>query len=130
MHEYSMVQGVVEAALEQVRSHNALRATRLKLEIGDLAFLADGPLHQAFGQLTAGTELEGAELVVERVHATLVCPGCGHEGPVALPAGAEDDHHNLPPLACPDCGELPEITSGSGVVIRDLELEVEDTAEV
>ncbi len=96
---------------------------------GAPAFPANEPLQQAFGQLTAGTELEGAELVVERVRATLVCPGRGHEGPVALPEGAEDDHHNLPPMACPECGELPEITSGSGVVIRDLELEVEDTAE-
>ncbi len=126
MHELSMVQDVVDAALTEAARHNARRVTRLKLEVGDLAFLADAPLQQAFDQLSRGTSLEGAELVVVRLRTTIMCPACGHTGLVGLSPGTEADHHHLPPLECPQCGGPPEITSGSGVVLRDLELEMDE----
>ncbi len=146
MHEYSLVQSVVEAALAEVAEHNALRATRMKLEVGEFAFCSDEALHHAWSLLVPDTPLADCQLEVERVQATLECPSCGYHGPAPVPPGAAEesasppgspplqqsathpaeDHHHLPPLACPKCGGVPELASGSGLIIRNMELELEE----
>jgi len=148
MHEYSMAQSVFESALAQVEQHKALRVIKLKLEVGELSFVTNEPLRHSFAMIAPGTPLEGCELEIVHIPAAVGCSACGYEGPVVLPSESEDesasstgshshthnedhdhdahDHHKLPPLQCPKCGEMPEIISGSGVVVRDMELELED----
>lgn len=148
MHEYSMAQSVFESALAVVKKHNALRVIKLKLEVGELSFVGDEPLRHSLAMIAPGTPLEGCELEIVRIPATIGCTACGYEGQVELSSGSDDgsassmdapsheshedhDHdadgqHKLPPLQCPKCGKMPEITGGSGVVVRDMEMELEE----
>lgn len=143
-----MAQSVFDSALALARKHKALRVVSLKLEVGELSFVGNEPLRHSFEMIAPDSPLEGCELEIVRVPATVGCSACGYKGPVELPPSVEDesaspsgspphehhddhdhiahDHHNLPPLQCPKCGEMPEVIGGSGVVVRDMELELEE----
>lgn len=120
-----MAQSVFDSALALAKKHKALRVIRLKLEVGELSFVGNEPLRHSFEMIAPDSPLEGCELEIVRVPATVGCSACDYKGPVELPPGAEEDHHNLPPLECPKCGEVPEVIGGSGVIVRDMELELE-----
>lgn len=67
MHEFSTMQGIVSAIREEGRKHNAKAITKVWLEIGELTFLGEEQLRFAFDVLTEGTEMEGAELIIQKV---------------------------------------------------------------
>ena len=113
MHELSIAQAVVTIAS---RHADGRRVRRVELTVGHLRQVVPTALEFAFILLTDGTELEGAELVIEEVPVTGRCRACD----------AETTMSDFP-LRCAACGGLDvELVSGEELLVDALELEEED----
>ena len=111
MHEWSIVQALLEEVERQARAHGAGAVHRLHLRIGALAGVEVPLLETAWEAFREGGRCAGAALVIERVPARFVCRRCGRE-----PAeGAA--------LACALCGAPARLESGDEIVLARLEME-------
>ena len=77
MHEYSIVQALLERVDQEARAHGATRVHRVRVSIGDLAGIEIELLRTAFETFQQRTSCEGAELDVRRVDARWECARCG-----------------------------------------------------
>jgi hydrogenase nickel incorporation protein HypA/HybF len=114
MHELS----IADAIAAIVRRHAGGRTvTRVDVRVGHLRQVVPSSLEFSFQLVTAGTECDGAELVIEAVPAAGRCRACGAE--------SEQDGF---PLRCTSCGGLDlEITRGEELLVDALELDDEMT---
>jgi hydrogenase nickel incorporation protein HypA/HybF len=81
MHEYSLAQGLLGSLLDYLREHPVPgRVKKVHVQKGELVILSEWALKEAFSILSEGTELSGAELVIENVPVRVRCPSCGYEG--------------------------------------------------
>ncbi len=116
MHELSIANSVVRVASEQA---DGRRVTKVWLRVGHLRQVVPSALAFAFELVAQGTPIEGAELVIEDVPATVCCRQCGSES-------ALDGF----PAACPRCGSLNvEVVGGEELLVEALELEEEWTTD-
>ena len=112
MHELSIADAVVTIASRHAAGR---RVTRVDLKVGHLRQVVPDSLLFAFELVSAGTELEGAELVLEDVPAQVSCNACGA-------------HNQLEefPAHCEECGGLDvEVVGGDELLVEALELEEE-----
>lgn len=110
MHELAIADAVVRIACEQAGGR---RVAAVELKVGHLRQVVPDALSFAFELVAAGTEAEGAELVIEEVPLAGRCRDCGTEDALA----------GLP-LSCPACGALDvELTAGEELRVEALELE-------
>ena len=65
MHEYHIVEGVVKQILEKAKTSNASRVTRVTLVMSEMSGLKEAPVRGYFEELSKGTLLEGAELIIK-----------------------------------------------------------------
>jgi len=77
MHELSIMQNVVEAALEAAQESHAIRVTSVKLRIGVLAGVVKDSLLFCYEVATQGTLLEGSSLRIEELPVIVDCAVCG-----------------------------------------------------
>jgi hydrogenase nickel incorporation protein HypA/HybF len=112
MHELSIADAVVTIASRHAAGR---KVTRVDLRVGHLRQVVPDSLTFAFELVSAGTELEGAELVIEEVPATVRCGACAAETTlVEFPAH------------CSACGGFDvEVTGGDELLVDSLELELE-----
>jgi hydrogenase nickel incorporation protein HypA/HybF len=110
MHELSLAEAVVQIACR----HAAGRpVAKVELKVGHLRQVVPDALAFAFELVAMGTELEGAELVMEEGPAAGRCRRCGTES--ELPGF---------PLRCGICGGLDlELLRGEELLVDALELE-------
>ena len=109
MHELAIAQSMFEIARRHARG---LRVTQVDVRVGRLRQVVPASLEFAFEVIAQGTELEGAELVIEQVPAAGTCRECG-------------SHTVLPdfPLMCSACGGLDvDITEGEELQVDSIEL--------
>jgi hydrogenase nickel incorporation protein HypA/HybF len=113
MHELSIADAVVEIATRHAAGR---RVVRVDLRVGHLRQVVPDSLMFAFELVSAGTELEGAELVIEEVPALVRCGGCGAETTlVEFPAH------------CAACGSFDvAVAGGDELLVDSLELEDEE----
>jgi hydrogenase nickel incorporation protein HypA/HybF len=112
MHELSIADGVVQIVSRHARGR---RVARVELRVGHLRQVVPDALDFAWQVLTEGTELDGAELSMEEVPATVHCEVCGAETRLAAF-----------PAQCGACGSLSvEVTGGDELLVDALELEEE-----
>ena len=110
MHELSLAESVVTIASRHAAGR---RVYRVHLKVGHLRQVVPSALEFAFELLTPGTELEGAELVMEPVPAAGICRACGAESEL-----------DAFPLACARCGSLDvDVVRGEELLVEELELE-------
>ncbi|MCW0213073.1 MAG: hydrogenase maturation nickel metallochaperone HypA [Pseudonocardia sp.] len=76
MHELSVTQGVVDAVVDALPGR---RITRVDLDIGALSGVEPEALRFCFDLVTAGTGLEGAELVIAELPGRAHCEDCGSD---------------------------------------------------
>lgn len=112
MHEYSIVQALLERVDQEVRARGAARVHRVQLCIGELAGVEVELLRTAFDTIRCGTACAQAELDVRRSDARWECPRCA----VLIPHGA--------PLQCPHCHTAARLAAGDEIMLDRLELEV------
>jgi hydrogenase nickel incorporation protein HypA/HybF len=116
MHEYSIVQSLVDSVTSECGGHAAARVLRGHIQKGDHS---GGDTHQlttAFETFREGTCCEGADLLIERVSTQWVCPSC--DRPIA----------NGAVLQCPNCHEPARLTRGDEIILRQIEMEVPDVS--
>lgn len=126
MHEFSTMQEIVNAIMEEAKKHNAIEISRVIIEIGELTFLGEEQLKFAFDILKEGTIMENADIVIKKVRAKIKCK-CGYEGKAKY--GLKDEFHIIfPILKCPKCGGDIEIVKGRECFIKSVEMEIPDVA--
>ena len=111
MHEYSIVQALVDRIEEEVRARGARSVERVVLRIGDLSGVEVELLQTAYLTFRERTVCERAPLEIACVPAVWACRRCGARLPDT----------GLRQCAC---GGAAELRQGDEVVLDRLELEV------
>jgi hydrogenase nickel incorporation protein HypA/HybF len=105
-----MAQAVVATVTEAVPDH---AVHRVALRVGVLCGVVPEALTFAWDVVTAGTALEGSDLVIDRIPVSVSCRGCGAGGALEQPL----------PIRCPACGGLEvTVTGGQELEISTVEL--------
>ena len=112
MHEYSIVQSLVERVDAEVKSRGASGVHRLSIRIGELSGVDPGLLTTAYYTFRETTVCDGAELDVTVVAARWVCEQCGE------PIG----RGSL--LKCDACGSPARLAEGDEILLDRIEMEV------
>jgi hydrogenase nickel incorporation protein HypA/HybF len=123
MHEYSIIQSLVDAVEKSVwgtgnpacpdrRDRLSSKVHRIEVQIGELSGVDTGLLATAYEVFRAGTCCESATMKIDRVSAHWQCPKCSGD----IARGAV--------LRCPTCKEPARLTSGDEIILQRIELEV------
>lgn len=112
MHEASIIEAVLERAIEETRTAGATRIERIRLRVGALSGVVPDALHFAFDALRHGTPAVAATLEIEIVPARSHCLDCG----------ATAEHQEII-LTCSACGG-PLMLDGGGHELELARLEV------
>lgn len=107
MHEYSVVQQLVEKLLVELKVQGVTKVERVHLRRGST--FKEDPLRQAFAMLSDNTPLAGAEVIVDEYAVEHTCASCGHTQTVH----ADDLIGHL--FVCPTCGTPKEIDEAHGL---------------
>jgi hydrogenase nickel incorporation protein HypA/HybF len=113
MHEFSIVEAMVNQVLEKAKAMNAKKVTRVYLVVGELSGVLNEAVEQYFFFLTKETIAEGAEIFFMRPPTQVRCRNCST---VYSPVNLK--------LVCPNCKEMKiEIISGRELYIDSLDVE-------
>jgi hydrogenase nickel incorporation protein HypA/HybF len=114
MHELSIADAIVTIASRHAAGR---KVERVEVRVGHLRQVVPDSLQFAFELITAGTELEGAELALEEVPASVSCRTC--EAQTTLKEF---------PAHCGACGGLDvEVSGGDELLV--ISIDVEDGSE-
>ena len=112
MHEYSIVQALLERVGVEARARRATAVHRLSVRIGELSGVEVELLTTAYETFRERTICEGAALEVQLVAARWQCPGCAHV------IGRGDL------LTCPTCALPARLAEGDEIMLDRIEMEV------
>lgn len=112
MHEYGIVEALVERVETEAHARGATAVHRLVVRIGELSGVDADLLTTAWTTFRERTSCAAAELVVERTPARWECPRCG--GPIARGVA----------LRCPDCAVPARLAGGDEILLERIEMEV------
>jgi len=113
MHEYSIVQALIDRASEEARKRGAIAVKGLSVRLGALAGVEPELLKIAYETFRERTLCADASLDIRRVEALWQCPDCGR----SFPSGAQ--------LACPDCRVPARLSQGDEIFLDRIEMEVD-----
>lgn len=110
MHEMSIAQSLVDILQEEMRKAGAQRLQSVRLEIGQMSAIMPDALSFGFEVITAGTNLEGAELILDSVPLKAACRACQREFEIERYA-----------FHCPFChsGDI-EVLSGQELAVVEI----------
>lgn len=114
MHEYSIVQSLIDRVEQEAAAKHATRVRRLWVSIGDLSGVERELLRTAYDTFKAQTICESCELEIRPVAARWECPRC--QAPRA--AGQI--------LRCEVCGVPARLAQGDEINLDRIEMEVND----
>lgn len=114
MHEWSLVQSLLERIEREARAHRATGVHRVTVRLGRQGGVEPVLFETAFEHGRLGTICEHAELELVTEEVRWQCRACGCD----IPQGAA--------LVCPRCGWPARMTGGDALVLERLELEVND----
>ena len=112
MHEYSIVQSLVQRINAEVRRADATAVHGIVVSIGELSGVEPELLATAYETFRVGTICEHATLEIRRVPATYRCFACDRE--IARAAV----------LRCPWCSRPARLEAGDEITLERIELEV------
>ena len=112
MHEYSIVQALIERVEAEVRARRATSVHRLSVRIGELSGVEVELLATAYETFRERTICERAELDLQVVPARWECPGCGD----GIGRGSV--------LTCASCAVPARLVQGDEIMLDRIEMEV------
>ena len=112
MHEYSIVQALLDRVETEARARQARSDHALTVRIGTLSGVEPELLASAYDLCREGTICGRALLTIERAEARWACPAC--DWPIA----------NGDVLRCPACGVAARLFGGDEIVLQRIEMEV------
>jgi hydrogenase nickel incorporation protein HypA/HybF len=111
MHEYSLVQALLDKVHEEARRHDAAAVHHVRVRIGRLAGVETDLLRTAYEMCREKTLCAGADLEIVPVEPLWACPGCDRR----IEPGR--------PLRCESCGRPAHLAQGDEIVLDRLEME-------
>ncbi len=116
MHEYSIVDSLLQLADEHAAKNNATAVTKLEIKIGVLSGVEPDLLQTAFDTFKEGTICENAEFIMKIQPVVVRCESCGKESSLK-----KDEY------LCPHCkSNKIKIIDGEDMYLMSLELETDD----
>ncbi len=116
MHEFSIVQSLMDAIEAHAAREEAESVSRVVLRVGPLAGVVPHLLKTAFDTFKARSVAEAAELVIETSPLELTCRDC-----------RQISTTDTVRFKCPQCSSLNvEAREGDALVLERLEMEVTD----
>jgi len=112
MHEYSLVQALLDRVEREARARDATGVHRVMVRIGSMGGVEPALFATAFELGRIGTICERAELVLKTEDVRWECHACGFD----IPQGNA--------LVCPRCGWPARMVGGDALLLEGLELEV------
>ena len=112
MHEYSLIQSLVERAEAEARKRSTTAIHRLTVSIGEQAGVDVDLFKTAFLTFRERTMCEHADLQISVVPVEWECVECGR----SIEPGT--------PLRCPDCLGPARLRSGDEIMLDRIEMEV------
>ena len=113
MHEYSIVQALLDQCESHAAKHGAKKITKVVTKIGVLSGVEPDLLQTAFDTFKEGTICEGAQFVMNIQPVVIRCRECGQESTL--------EELNL---ACPKCRNIhTDIVDGEEMFLMSLEME-------
>ncbi len=133
MHEYSLVQGIIDA-LEEMANEKGRRVLSFEVRVGELAQFDLRLVRELLKELKAGTPLEGARVVVRIERSKVKCLSCGSVwrfDDIIQPMAPDEREvvHFFPELLssysrCPSCSKsYLEIEEGRSVRIAKVNID-------
>ena len=113
MHEMSIAQSVIDIIKEEMLKHKAKVLKTVRLNIGQMSAIVPDDLSFCLEVITAGTEMEGAKLLMDMVPLRGICRECE--------SIFEIENYVF---ACPSCGST-KIKTISGQDLSIVEIEVD-----
>ena len=113
MHELSIVEGILEAVIPEVKKHDVSKILEIRLKIGELSGIVPQCMQEYFQIAAAGTMADGAKLKIERIPVRINCPDCGYDGSIKLGK-----------YRCPQCNGINfKLVSGREYYVDSVEAE-------
>lgn len=110
MHELSLCGSIADIVRRTAADR---RVTRIHLTIGELRQVVPDTLVYCWTMISADTELDGTELVVERIPARIRCRDCDHVTAIG----------DFPLFVCEACdGVACDVESGEEFLITAMDL--------
>jgi hydrogenase nickel incorporation protein HypA/HybF len=109
MHEFSIAEPLLQAALDAAKTQGELPIEQVCVQIGRMRRVVPEALDHAFAVLAKGTLAEGATLVWEEISPRVLCRSCH------TTFQPQDDWFWI----CPDCGAASgELLEGNELVLQ------------
>ena len=112
MHEYSLVQALMERIEQEATARRAVAIHRVRVRIGELSGVEPDLFASAFEIVRDRTICAHAVLDITRVPARWECPACQT---TFAPGGA---------LQCARCGAPARLAAGDDILLEQIEMEV------
>lgn len=113
MHEYSIVQSLLDSCEENAKANNAIKVTKVVVKIGVLSGVEPDLLKTAFDTFKDKTMCEEAEFIMNIQPVIIKCQKCNKESTL------EKHQYN-----CPKCESIEiDILDGEDMFLMQLELE-------
>ena len=113
MHEYSIVQSLVESCEEHANSNNASKVTKVVVKIGVMSGVEPYLLKEAFELFKEETVCDGCEFVMNIQKVKIECNDCHTTSEL------EKNEY-----CCPDCKSVElNVIDGEDMFLMQLELE-------
>ena len=126
MHEFSVISSIVDLVKQEMETRPVILVKEVKLEVGELTFLAHGALEFGFTALVEKEEkIANDALNIIPVQAEVKCKNCDYEGPMKV-KDSESMHIGVPIFKCPKCEGPIEVIKGKECTVVNLRMELED----
>ena len=113
MHEYSIVQSLIESCDEHAKSNNAIKVTKVVVKIGVMSGVEPHLLREAFELFKEDTICDGCEFVMNIQKVKIECLTC-----------KEVNELEKNEYCCPTCKSIDiKIIDGEDMFLMQLELE-------
>jgi hydrogenase nickel incorporation protein HypA/HybF len=114
MHEYSIVEALIDRVRAESEAHGGSHVVRLWVRIGEMSGVDPGLLATAYETFRERSVCADAALEIRRVPARWSCPRCASDVP---PGHA---------LRCTSCSTPARLSEGDEIVLDRIEMEVPD----